>query len=66
VTRPADWARRVNEPQTDAELEGLRTSLRRGRPFGNDSWRRETVRTLGLEASLRDGGRPRKFGAAGL
>ena len=53
-------------PQADAELEELRTSLWRGRPFGKDVWRHETVRTLGLEVSLRDGGRPRKSGAAGL
>jgi putative transposase len=53
VFRPADWLQRVNQPQTEAEVEALRRCVRRGRPFGELSWMTETARRLGLEASLR-------------
>jgi len=32
--RPRAWRALVNEPQTAAELDALRTSIPRGRPFG--------------------------------
>jgi len=60
VQRPADWVEFVNEPQTAEELKALRRSVNRGCPFGDDSWRDEMVRTLGLEATMRERGRPRR------
>jgi putative transposase len=60
VVRPANWLQYVNQPQTEAELERLRDSIRRGRPFGDDSWMARTAAALGLEGSLRPRGRPRK------
>jgi putative transposase len=66
VERPAGWPDLVNDPQTDAEVEAVRTCVRRGRPLGQDAWQRDAARRLGLEASLRPPGRPRKvaIGAA--
>ena len=43
-----------------AEVFRLRESVQRGRPFGGESWTSETASKLGLEASLRPRGRPRK------
>ncbi|HLA85515.1 MAG TPA: transposase [Thermoguttaceae bacterium] len=60
VARPKDWLDWVNEPQTEVELEALRESISRDRPFGSESWQRRTAKDLGLEASLRPRGRPRK------
>jgi putative transposase len=60
VARPADWLDYVDEPQTEAEVERLRESLRRGRPFGDLAWMKRTAQRLGLEASLRPRGRPKK------
>ena len=60
VPRGEDWLDWVNEPQTEAELEALRASICRGRPFGSQSWQRRTAKRLGLESSLRPRGRPRK------
>jgi putative transposase len=60
VPRPANWLEHVNEPHTEAELERLRESLRRGRPFGSAVWMKATASELGLEATLRPRGRPRK------
>ena len=60
MARPPQWLEHVNQPQTEAEVEALRECLRRGRPFGDSGWMGETARRLGLEASLRPRGRPRK------
>ena len=60
MKRPADWMERVNRPLKLAELERLRTSVNRGRPFGRDDWMRGAARTLGLQHTLRNPGRPKK------
>jgi putative transposase len=60
VPAPPDWLERVNEPGTAAELEALRRCIQRGCPFGEDRWVASTAAHLGLEASLRPKGRPRK------
>lgn len=60
VTRPDDWVSYVNRPQTRAELDDLRTSVNRGRPFGSRIWQLRTAAKLGLTPSLRPPGRPKK------
>jgi putative transposase len=60
VPVPSDWATFVNEPQTEAELAALRQATKRGRPFGEEGWQRQTAVRLGLESTLRPRGRPRK------
>jgi putative transposase len=64
VRRGAQWLDYVNEPQTEAEVKRLRECVRRGRPFGVETWTRETAAHLGLEASLRPLGRPKKESAS--
>src|SRR5678815_5231248 len=54
------WVAFVNTPQTTAELESLRQSLRRGRPFGDEGWVKRTAAKLNLTSSLNDPWRPRK------
>jgi putative transposase len=58
--RRADWLSHVNEPLTQKETERLEISLKRGRPFGDDTWTQRTAQTLGLEHTLRSEGRPKK------
>jgi putative transposase len=60
VPRPAGWAAWVDEPQTAAEVEGLRGCVVRGRPCGAAGWVEETASRLGLSQTLRPRGRPRK------
>jgi putative transposase len=60
VQRPADWQDWVDLPQSETELAGIRTSLRRGAPFGAESWRDEIAAKTGRKWSLRARGRPRK------
>ena len=60
VPRGKDWPRYVAQPQTDVELVALRRSVERGVPYGGETWQRRTIAALGLEATLRPRGRPKK------
>ncbi len=60
VPLPEQWTERVNEAQTEAELAGLRQCVKRGSPYGTTRWQQQTALTMGLEATLRPLGRPKK------
>lgn len=60
VNRPADWVDRVNAAMPPEELERVRASVVRGRPFGAPAWVARTTKRLGLEYTFRDRGRPKK------
>ena len=60
VKRPANWATRINTPLNAKELDRVRVSLERGRPYGGDEWVVRMVKELGLEHTVRPEGRPRK------
>jgi len=57
VAASADWLKVVNEPQSEAELEALRRSVSRGRPYGSEVWVQDIVQRLGLQATIRPRGR---------
>ena len=61
----ADWIDWVAAPQTQAELDGVRRSVVRGSPYGSETWQRRTAHRLGLDATLRPRGRPKKKPAKG-
>jgi hypothetical protein len=54
------WCVLPSRPQSDAELAALRKCIQRATPYGNETWQYATAQRLGLEASLRPRGRPRK------
>ena len=60
IELPSWWTQFVNQPMTAAELEAIRTSVNRQRPFGDPEWVKEKAREAGLDQSLIDVGRPRK------
>lgn len=60
VERRPDWLEWVNEPESETELQALRTSVIRGRPYGDPAWVKRIAGRLGLEKTLRPRGRPRK------
>ena len=60
VREPDGWAEIVNRAQSEAELESVRTSVQRGRPYGAEKWSQKTAKTLGLEGTFRPRGRPKK------
>jgi putative transposase len=50
---PADWRTRVNRALAKRELEAVRVSVARGRPFGDEDWQRQAAKRLGLESTFR-------------
>ena len=60
IEMPADWGKRVNHAENDSELDSLRQSVQRGRPFGDPKWQKKIAKRLGLESAYRPTGRPRK------
>jgi putative transposase len=60
IALPPWWMEFVNQPMTAAELEAIRISVNRQRPFGDPEWTREKAREAGLTQSLVDVGRPRR------
>ena len=59
VERPRDWISRINRPDIALELESLRLSVQRGRPFGEEAWVRRMAKRFGMESTLRPRGRPK-------
>jgi putative transposase len=57
---PDNWVELVNSPQTQQELEAVRKSVIRGRPYGSEKWAQQTAKNLGLVSTLRPRGRPTK------
>lgn len=60
VDRPRNWVQRVNQPESQAELDALRLCTQRGRPYGPSDWVQRMADQLGLRATLRPRGRPRR------
>ena len=60
VTLPEDWTPVVNRPTPAPELETVRHSVIRSAPLGQNRWVDRVVRALGLEATQRRRGRPKK------
>jgi putative transposase len=58
---PSGWVDWVNLPQTTAELEAIRTSVNRQRPFGESEWVEKRAREAGLVQSMVPVGRPRRM-----
>jgi hypothetical protein len=55
------FLRAGNRPQTIAELDVIRTSVQRRRPFGSEAWQVATAQKLGLESAFQPRGRPRNL-----
>ncbi len=53
LPHPRNWARYVNAPQAEAELEAIQRWVRRGSPYGNASWMERIAEELGLQSTLR-------------
>ena len=58
VERSRNWVAWVNRGLNDEQLDDIRTSVNRGRPFGPERWLQRTAKRLGLEFTLRGPGRP--------
>lgn len=50
----------INTPQTDNEIEALRYSVNRSKPFGSDDWVEKMIDKFNLNQTLHNPGRPVK------
>ncbi len=57
---PYNYLKQANDSLVGKELEYIRTSISKSRPYGDDNWMNKTVKKFGLEITLRQRGRPRK------
>ena len=57
---PKNWRSWVNKPESEAELQAMRSCVRRGKPFGDDRWIKSSSVRLSLESTIRPKGRPKK------
>ncbi|HXG56861.1 MAG TPA: hypothetical protein VNJ03_15900, partial [Vicinamibacterales bacterium] len=62
VARPPNWHAFVNQGIDPAELRGLRLSVQRGAPYGEDGWVQAMVKRHGLEATVRSHGPQKRVG----
>ena len=56
VSAGSNYLQWVNAPQPKEEIEVIRYAIKRGRPYGGDSWITKTVNLLGLEITMRQRG----------
>ena len=61
MERPKDWIQFVNEPERESELEDMRSSAQRGRPFGSEDWMTKIAKQLGLGSTMNPRGRPKRL-----
>jgi putative transposase len=59
---PDNYLSWVNEKEANEEneLEKIRLSIQRGRPYGDDKWMYIIADKLGLSSTLRSRGRPKE------
>jgi putative transposase len=58
IPRPTNWEELVNAAENKSDLKGMVDAIRRGTPFGPDSWREDMATRLGWRAGLRPRGCP--------
>jgi putative transposase len=58
VDQPTDWLALLNRPQPRDQEEALRQSIRKGRPFGSETYQQWTSQALGLSSAFRNPARP--------
>ena len=60
MERPPNWIELVDGSENESELNDLRSSAQRGRPFGSADWVLVMAKQLGLESTLKSRGRPKR------
>lgn len=59
---PDDYLQFIHEPQTASEVEDIRHSVIKSKPYGDSDWVEKISDKLGLTQTLRELGRPKKNG----
>ena len=61
IPRRSGWVELVRQQLTAKEQERLRRSMKRGAPYGEETWVESIARRFDLESTLRPRGRPKKL-----
>jgi putative transposase len=61
IPRRASWMNLVTTPLSSKEQKRLHWCMKRGTPFGDETWVKSTARRLDIESTLRSRGRPAKL-----
>ncbi|MCS7467067.1 transposase [Stieleria sp. ICT_E10.1] len=61
IPRKSGWTQWVSMEFSEKERQQLHWCIKRGVPFGDETWVESTARRLDLESTMRPRGRPRKF-----
>lgn len=64
IPRRRGWLDWVSQELSSKERQRLSWSIKRGAPFGDETWVESVARRFDLESTMRPQGRPRKFRAA--
>jgi putative transposase len=59
VQLPHNYRRWVNDPEPAEELAAIRESIRKGVPYGGESWSSQVIKEYDLGYTLRGAGRPK-------
>ena len=59
LVSPRDGVAQGHRPPARSELESLRLSVQRGRPFGEEAWVRRMAKRFDMESTWRPRGRPK-------
>ncbi len=57
---PSNYSDYINRPEPEKELELIKESIIKNRPFGENNWVNKMVSKFGLEITLKKRGRPKK------
>jgi len=60
VDLPKNYSQFILEPMTNAELEEIRLSNKKGLPYGTSDWQESIVTSCNLKQATRERGRPKK------
>jgi len=61
VPLPKNWPQKVNQPIDPTHSQQLANCIKRGCPYGQEDWTKQTAGLLNLQSTLRNRGRPRKL-----
>ena len=62
IDAPKDYTDLVNISQKDTEIESLKYSINKGKPYGSETWVNKIIDNFNLRSTLRNPGRPKKGG----
>lgn len=59
ASRPKDYLKYLNEPQSENEEKAIQNAILRGSPYGEEGWINKIIKKFKLESTVRQRGRPR-------